>query len=1176
MSSGYEDIDFREGEGEYGDAPPTFSDSFESLTSKKHNIVNVKTLVNPVPGPSEAIGKSLFFTATPAVVHFGGLVVGKVHEQVVSVVNTSSSAQRMYVYNPSDSAFKTEYIKQGSLAPGMSQKITIKFRPTEYKYYHDYVRIQTDGSRFILIPLHAYPVLNKLEFPRSLPFGATPLCEPKTKVVTLHCSIPVDFSFDLEVVKPHPYYKVEPVSGIIPANGSIDINITFTPITLGSCVLMMLLHVGQYGWIPMECEVSAQAVSGLLESRQLKQAENRLMEYIKNKGDTVNETLGMSSSFRGNLTFQNNSSITLKPNQLQQSLGKMAGTNNAKFLQQSVIKSHGKDPTATLLASTYHAGDLNNVLDNVLDGPELIGTKLPNKNGNVNIRAIDGIPKANVPIHPSGPGAGNAFDAGSLWMSQKQREKNKPFGDKTMPIVPPREDLTMEGFRVPGNLDTFPAVNFLLTQEPGKLKPKDLKIAIEKSRAEREQRAEEQRKIQAEGGSAGQLDLRGILADERLNLAEGDVFKRQLREMAFLADVDDLSKQEAEKEFRVSEEFLGSELLLDEDIELVYQQRAQANHHKKVSEWRLGQARQHTLLYPPDHATIKAGAPAVIAKKAMDMLIPSFDSNRNDIWGKRMNTLRRFITLVSKWIFRKRLSDRMKKIKQKFVMEGCSTKEDVKEFIERENVEAKLAGPSFSENKKSAGVNSTEIGEISASKIKTFTSVASMLCDGPNDVLDKRLLNESIISSQRYEFTANMVRRVLFPKFTAEEAGSRTEMKGFSIDTIPSFDDQTFFPLKVRPEYVSMGYTIHEIPQVPISFPPARDKVLKDGAAEECIQRPSADLGLKYEEMKNIVPPDENCLLVPDHLKGCIPFINTKENSEFDEMNMEVPSWMTEKPTWRTDEVDFFKVNPNLSQIYVPVPRRSEMDYDWNLRPLGEKLKYDEDSSLRSEWIKDGGFIATNTYLLGCQETRSVDPPLPHGPTLSDTYNMNVDRHFSGLTLFSKDHLRCLDDNDVDIAPLQVRQDKSDELTDSESDDEDEYISQIPSLTQAKAIVRNTTSEDGKNDDLSLFDENERRMEQVELLRDRKILELEDSLKKTRYQQMDSVTKKLLDCSVVTKNRVSAVSFQVPFHSYEDNVIGLGLVDENENIPRLIHSFHEESDVYMNSPGASISSPMKI
>jgi hypothetical protein len=168
------------------------------------------------------------------------------------------------------------------------------------------------------------------------------------------------------------------------------------------------------------------------------------------------------------------------------------------------------------------------------------------------------------------------------------------------------EDRQLEGLRVPPRLENCASVNFVLTQEPGKLKPKDLKAAIERNRAEREDRALEQDKLREEGGGAGMLDLRGILAEERLNASEGDPFKRQLREMAFLADgkngicficfkgllllytmyttyyyyyilihilihihiVDDVDKLEVEKGFRVSEDYLGSSLLSSEDVEV--------------------------------------------------------------------------------------------------------------------------------------------------------------------------------------------------------------------------------------------------------------------------------------------------------------------------------------------------------------------------------------------------------------------------------------------------------------------------------------------------------------------------------------------------------------------------------------------------------------------------------
>ena len=318
----------------YGDSPPVLPedvDSLASYTRKKHNIVNVKTLVNPVPKPNEGIGKSAFFTASPAIVHFSGFVVGKTTSHTISVVNTSPTAQRLYVYTPSEDCFKAEYLKSGSLAPGMEQKITIKFTPKEYKYYHDHLRIQTEGSLFILVPLHAYPVLNKLDFPRTVAFGEAPLCEPQTRLITLRASIPVDFTFEIEVNRPHPYFHISPVEGIIPANGSVQIKVVFTPVTLGSCNMGLRLHIGQYGWEPMDCDVSGIGVSGLLESRALKDAEKRLKDYIVEAGMASNEKLGMKSSFKGDLSFQDNTNITMNLSQTLQAkaIATLAGPKRA-------------------------------------------------------------------------------------------------------------------------------------------------------------------------------------------------------------------------------------------------------------------------------------------------------------------------------------------------------------------------------------------------------------------------------------------------------------------------------------------------------------------------------------------------------------------------------------------------------------------------------------------------------------------------------------------------------------------------------------------------------------------------------------------------------------------------------------------------------------------------------
>jgi hypothetical protein len=61
----------------------------------------------------------------------------------------------------------------------------------------------------------------------------------------------------------------------------------------------------------------------------------------------------------------------------------------------------------------------------------------------------------------------------------------------------------------------------------------------------------------------------------------------------------------------------------------------------------------------------KASAHAAVIRQAQTTLKPSFDTNRNDIWSKRMNTLRFFISAVSTWIVRSRAGKRLAKIQAK-------------------------------------------------------------------------------------------------------------------------------------------------------------------------------------------------------------------------------------------------------------------------------------------------------------------------------------------------------------------------------------------------------------------------------------------------------------------------------------------------------------------------------
>lgn len=513
-------------------------------------------------------------------------------------------------------------------------------------------------------------------------------------------------------------------------------------------------------------------------------------------------------------------------------------------------------------------------------------------------------------------------------------------------------DRIYEGLRIPASLDNTLAVNFVLTQEPGKLKPKDLKNAIERSRAERELRAEEQRKIREEGGGAGLLDLRGILAEERQNASDADPFQRQLRELAFLADVDEVDKQETEKSFRVSEDYLGSDLLSADDIEVVKRQRAKASLYKLKSSWRNVQARQVTGHYGASHPSIKAGVSAETGKLMLATLKPAFDPNRNDIWGKRLNTLRRFITLVSKWLIRKRVSDRIKRILTVFHTNGAYSREQVLQFIIHENILYKKQG-------------ATQSGKTQDISMKDGTlkkggpqnqpkSVSVMIFSSKSEVLRKREEIETTISTSSINvvgvdmfFTHDMVRRVLFPRCNAKNGGkeNRKELLASDIGKPITFDDRTVFQLKVKPDYITMEYKPHTIPIAPTYLPACSDTSLRRGAFEENAKRPSADTELASGELEKLLASATNSQFISQFCGNSVGEEQTK--AKVDDASV-MPAWMNNEFTWSTERTNYFKPQAKYRK-FIAAPRWAEIDPDWSLRPFGsEKLSFLPDNSLRT------------------------------------------------------------------------------------------------------------------------------------------------------------------------------------------------------------------------------------
>ena len=81
----------------------------------------------------------------------------------------------------------------------------------------------------LLIPIHAYPMMNQTTFPRRITFGKCGIGESHAKRVTLACNVPIDFEFGITVTQPNSAFQVQPTQGIVPANGSIEVQVIFAP-----------------------------------------------------------------------------------------------------------------------------------------------------------------------------------------------------------------------------------------------------------------------------------------------------------------------------------------------------------------------------------------------------------------------------------------------------------------------------------------------------------------------------------------------------------------------------------------------------------------------------------------------------------------------------------------------------------------------------------------------------------------------------------------------------------------------------------------------------------------------------------------------------------------------------------------------------------------------------------
>jgi hypothetical protein len=193
----------------------------ESSAAKGPNILVDRTY--------ELLQRNDILEVRPTQLHFSGFRIHHEHVQKLRVLNISPNALRLSIVAPSTQWFKVKFHKKGLLAPGMSEDLEVLFYPTDWHYYYDSISIYCgELAENLTVPLHAYPSA-EIALPHIIDFGTISIGTSRTKVIPLTCNIPVQFEFQITILKSHPDFEVIPRFGEIPADGTTNVAVTFLP-----------------------------------------------------------------------------------------------------------------------------------------------------------------------------------------------------------------------------------------------------------------------------------------------------------------------------------------------------------------------------------------------------------------------------------------------------------------------------------------------------------------------------------------------------------------------------------------------------------------------------------------------------------------------------------------------------------------------------------------------------------------------------------------------------------------------------------------------------------------------------------------------------------------------------------------------------------------------------------
>lgn len=368
------------------------------------------------------------------------------------------------------------------------------------------------------------------------------------------------------------------------------------------------------------------------------------------------------------------------------------------------------------------------------------------------------------------------------------------------------------GLEIPADLSTVTSVNFVLTQQPGKLKPKDLKKVVETSRELRKRQRHEQATLHAASDAVADpvtspsssshplerlaLTFPVLVREEETFLHRTDA-SRQIKELFFTQEVSDSEQMERELEYQSHKNRLGDALLTAPELEWLQQmrglnaraleQREREKQRRRFSTEAFDAQTQPT----PETPKVPLGA---LPAHYVAAYTPDFKAYKNDLWARRKRVVQRFVRAVSTCVVRIRAQRRLEKLQR--WLGSSRTRAQVQERVARDWQRQSLGG-----------------GGGNESGLKGPASPSLQTQGGGNAQV---LFFESFPLVEEKTHTPR--------EFLAQPA---------DVGSL-KFDSFAFLPLREPNEAQLSGHEPLELPPLPTYVPLESERRLRTGAADEC------------------------------------------------------------------------------------------------------------------------------------------------------------------------------------------------------------------------------------------------------------------------------------------------------------------------------------------------------